>query len=161
MRPLYEIDLDIQKAIEDGIDQETGEILDDKLSDTLDALDKERDDKIEAVGLYRKDILAEAEAVKAEADKLTERRRALEKRAESLANYLQSALNGEKFKTSRLSISYRKSQSTEVTDPELIPMDYLNFPDPVPKKDAIKKAIKAGEEIPGAKLVEKTSIIIK
>lgn len=49
MRPLYEINLDIQKAIEDGIDQETGEVLDDKLSETLDALDKERDDKIEEV----------------------------------------------------------------------------------------------------------------
>ena len=161
MRPLYEIDLDIQKAIEDGIDQETGEILDDKLSETLDALDKERDDKIEAVGLYRKDILAEADAVKAEADKLTERYKALIKKADSLKGYISKALDGKKFSTPRLSVSYRKSQSTEITDICLIPRDYLKFPDPEPKKDAIKKALKAGKDIPGATLKENVSTIIK
>lgn len=161
MRPLYEIDLDIQKAIEDGIDQETGEILDDKLSETLDALDKERDDKIEAVGLYRKDILAEADAVKAEADNLSARYKSLIGKADSLKKYITKALDGEKFKTPRLSVSYRKSDSVSITDEKIIPLEYMKFKDPEPSKADIKKALKAGKEVPGAELVTNQNVIIK
>lgn len=59
MRTLYEIDADIVNCI----DTETGEILD---FDSLDALNMERDAKIEGVALYVKQLQAEAEAIKAE-----------------------------------------------------------------------------------------------
>ena len=75
MRPLYEIDAAILAAV----DQETGEILD---TEKLDALQMEREAKLEGVALWVKDLKAEADAVKAEADKLTARKKALENKIE-------------------------------------------------------------------------------
>lgn len=161
MEPLYVIDSAIEKAFNDAVDPETGEIIDESKLEEIDALNMERDAKIEGVGLYYKDIKAEAEMVKAEADNLAKRYKALENKAEGIKTYLSKAVNGEKFKTPKLSISFRKSTSTHVIDQELIPMEYLDFKDPVPKKTEIKKAIQSGKEVPGAELVENVSTIIK
>lgn len=161
MEPLYVIDSAIEKAFNDAVDPETGEIIDESKLEEIDALNMKRDAKIEGVGLYYKDIKAEAEMVKAEADNLAKRYKALENKAEGIKTYLSKAVNGEKFKTPKLSISFRKSTSTHVIDQELIPMEYLDFKDPVPKKTEIKKAIQSGKEVPGAELVENVSTIIK
>ena len=81
MRALYEIDQEIL----DCVDLETGEILD---SAKLDALQMERERKLEGVALWVKDLNYEAQMVKEEADKLTARKRALD--TSSLANHLES-----------------------------------------------------------------------
>ena len=70
MRALYEIDNEILACV----DAETGEILD---TERLDALQMEREAKLEGVALWEKDLTAEANAVKEEADKLMARKRAL------------------------------------------------------------------------------------
>ena len=92
MRALYDIDQEIL----DCVDMETGEILD---SEKLDALQMEREQKLEGVALWIKDLNAEAEAVKAEADKLTARKRALDNKITGLKMWLLTALDGEKLKT--------------------------------------------------------------
>ena len=56
MRALYEIDNDILACV----DKETGEIVD---TEKLESLEIEREKKIEGVILWRKDLMAEAEAV--------------------------------------------------------------------------------------------------
>ena len=71
MRALYDIDQEILACIDD----ETGEILD---VEKLDALQMERERKLEGVALWVKDLKAEAAAVKEEADKLTARKKALD-----------------------------------------------------------------------------------
>ena len=98
MRALYEI----ENAILECVDLETGEIID---PEKLDALEMEREKKIESVILWRKDLLAEAEAVKKEADTLSKRAKSCESKAEQLKNYISYALNGAKFKTDRCSVS--------------------------------------------------------
>ena len=75
MRPLYEINNDILGCV----DMETGEIIDEE---KLEALEIERDMKIEGVILWRKDLIAEAEAVKAEGKKLYDRARVCENKAD-------------------------------------------------------------------------------
>ena len=160
---IYEIDKAIQDAYEAGIDPETGEVVDDVAFAMIDDLKMEREQKCENIACWIKDLKAEAAAIKAEADSLTKRAKSAENRAESLKRYLGYALAGEKFKTPKCSVSYRKSQSTEV-DPEAIavlPEEFLTFEDPKPNKTAIKKALQEGEELPGCRLVENTSIIIK
>ena len=77
MRALYEIDQEIL----DCVDLETAEILD---TARLDALQMERERKLEGVALWVKDLKAEAEAVKAEADKLTARKKALDNKIDSI-----------------------------------------------------------------------------
>lgn len=162
MRPLYEINTDIQQAFDEAIDPETGEILDENALDRLDALDIERSTKIESIGLYYKDVVAEADMVKAEKDKLDARQKALEKKADSLKQYLAKALDGEKFKTPRIAVSYRTTDKVEVADAEELPETFQRKKVSVEAdKKAIKEAFKMGLDVPGAKLVKNTSTIIK
>ena len=163
MKPLYEID----QAILDCVDLETGEILD---PEKLDALQMERELKLEGVALWVKDLKAEMTAVKEEADKLTARKKALENKIDGLKTWLLYALNGEKLKTARCNVYQTHNQRLRVADePKLIEFLqktdgsdlYLKFHEPELRKDEIKKAIKDGEFFPGAVLEESEGLVIK
>ena len=151
---LYEID----EAIMSCIDEETGEIID---SEKLDKLQMERDKKIENVACWIKDLKAEAEALKAEKQAFAERQKVAENKMESLKKWLAYALNGEKFKTVRASVSFRTTDKVEIADIYKLDENYLRYKEPEADKDAIKKAIKAGQEVAGVTLVKNTSVIIK
>ena len=157
---IYEIDNEIM----DCIDMETGEVID---TDKLNELHMERVAKIENVACWIKELKAEAEAIKNEKQALADRQRVAENKAESLKNWLAYALNGEKFKTSKCSISYRNSESVEVTEEGLEALmrdheDLLTYKEPEPNKKAIRDAIKNdGLTVAGVQLVQKTSTIIK
>lgn len=61
------------------------------------------------------------------------------------------------------SITKRKpSQVVNVFDETLIPMDFINIPEPKPtvQKAEISKALKAGKEVPGARLEESQNVSI-
>lgn len=161
MRSLYEINKDLEQLLS-NVDEDTGELLIDP--EALDALMMERQDKLEGVALYVKNIAAEVNAIKAEEDALKERRERLAKKKEGLTRYLTDALAGEKLETARVSITYRKSKSVEI-DPELFWQNpaaaFVRYKDPEPDKKAISDALKSGGIVPGAKIVEKTSMSIK
>jgi hypothetical protein len=163
MRALYEIDNEIL----DCVDMETGEILD---TEKLDALQMEREKKLEGVALWVKDLKAEADAVKAEADKLTARKKSLDNKIESIKTWLTGALDGEKLKTARCNVYQTHGQRLVVEDEERLisllqslnePEQFLRFHEPELRKDEIKKAMKNGMTIPGASLEETESIVIK
>ena len=151
---LYEID----QAIMDCIDMETGEIINEEL---LNSLQMERDAKIENVALWIKELKAEAEALKAEKMAFAERQKVTENKMESLKKWLVYALNGEKFKSVRASVTFRTSDKVEIADIDKLDKAYLRYKEPEADKDAIKKAIKEGQEVAGATLVPSTSVIIK
>lgn len=157
---IYEID----QAIMECVDLETGEVID---TEKLNDLQMERDAKIENVALWIKELKAESEAIKNEKQALADRQRVAENKAESLKNWLAYALNGEKFKTAKCSISYRNSESVEVTEEGLEALmreheDLLTYKAPEPNKKAIKDAIKNdGLTVAGIQLLQKTSTIIK
>ena len=163
MRALYEIDQDILSCV----DQENGEILD---TEKLDALQMERDQKLEGVSLWVKDLTAEASAVKEEADKLIARKRALDNKIAALKAWLLIALDGGKLKTPRCNVYQTHSQRVAVADEEKLieflktleePERFLRFRDPELRKDEIKKALKEDYYIPGASLEETESVVIK
>ena len=139
---IYEIDA----AITSLVDDETGEISDEE---AFDALQMERDAKVENIGLFYKDCIAEAKAIKDEEAALAARRKSTENKAERLKHLLDYALNGQKFATPRLKVSYRKSQTVELSAgftswAEKNAPDLLTYSEPKPSKTAIKEAIKAG-----------------
>lgn len=162
MATLYEID----REILDCIDLETGEILD---FEKLESLQMQREEKIESVALWYKNLCSDAEAFKAEKNAFAEREAAAKNKAESLKNWLSYALNGEKLSTSKVAISFRKSVVVEIEDEEKFIEsalrtgrdDLLTFKTPTVNKTATKKAISAGEEFFGASLVTKQNIQIK
>ena len=154
---------EINEQILNCIDLETGEIID---IDRLNDLQLERDTKIENVACWIKELKAEAEAIKAEKLILAERQKVAENKAESLKKWLAYALDGQKFKTSKCSISYRKSESVEVTEEGLNNLikehdELLTYKAPEPNKTAIKQALKDGLSVEGVQLVQNTSTIIK
>lgn len=151
---LYELNAGILECV----DHETGEIINEKM---LEALVMERDQKIENVALWIKNLSAEAEALKAEKLAFEKRQKVAENKVESLKRYLTNALQGEKFSTTKVAISFRSSESVNITDLSLIPEDYLRYKDPEPDKTTIKKMLKDGYEIKGAELVKNQSVQIR
>ena len=88
---LYQINAEIENCI----DTETGEILD---VEALNNLALERDTKIENLACWYKNLMADAEALKAEKNAFAEREKAAKNKAESIKRYLSSVLQGETFK---------------------------------------------------------------
>ena len=156
---IYEID----QAIMECVDLETGEIID---TEQLDKLQMEREKKLENVACWIKDLKAEAEALKNEKQALAERQKVAENKAESLKKWLAYALQGEKFKTTKCAISFIKSEAVEVTDEGLNNLmkehdELLTYKAPEPNNTAIKQALKDGLNVAGVQLVQNTSVIIK
>ena len=156
---LYEID----NAILECIDMETGEVID---AEKLDALNMERDAKIENVVLWIKDLKAESEAIKAEKLALAERQKVAENKVEGLKKWVAYALGGQKFSTAKCAVSFRNTESVEVTEEGLEALmkehdELLTYKAPEPNKKAIKDAIKDGLSVAGVQLVQNVSTIIK
>lgn len=155
MSSLYQINQDIL----DCIDMETGEIID---VEAFQSLQIAREDKIENIALYYKNLIADAEAYKAEKNAFAEREKRAANKAESLKRYLQTELQGKPFKTVKADISYRKSTSVNIYDEAQLPKDYLvEKITTVPDKKAIGDKLKAGEEVAGAVLVFSQNVNIK
>lgn len=161
---LYEI----ESAILNCVDQETGEIID---AEALNALQMERDKKIEGVALWVKDLRAEAEAIGNEVKSLNARKKAAENKAERLKQWLGDALAGEIFKSSKVRVSYTHNTKLNVIDEQSVvnyiqthckePEQFLRFTLPEIRKDAVKAEINKGVEIPGACLEPTESVVIK
>lgn len=155
MANLYEIN----QAILECIDMETGELID---PERLEQLTMEKDQKIENVACWIKNLTAEAAAYKAEKTAFAEREAQALKKADTLKKWLSDALAGQKFSTAKCAVSFRKSEAVMVDDVNLIPAEMLRIKTTYePDKTAIKNAIKSGREINGCMLVENTNIQIK
>lgn len=157
---LYEIDREMALALSESIDLETGEILDEEMAERFEQLSLDRDDKIENICCFIKNLRAEAEALKAEKMAFAARQKSAENKAESLTKYLSSILNGEKFDSVKAKVSWRKSEAVQIDDISALPAEYVSYT-PAADKAEIKKALKAGKEIAGATLVTNQNMVIK
>lgn len=142
------------------VDTESGEIID---LEAIAALEMERDKKIENLGCWYKNLLADAEALKAQKNAFAEREKAAKAKAESLRGFLGRYLNGKKFETAKVAMSFRKSEAVEFDAKCIgdVPEEFLKFKDAELDKVAVKKAIKAGETVPGCELVQRQNLQIK
>lgn len=138
------------------IDEETGEILN---AAELDALELERDTKIENIALWIKNLKAEAEAVKKQKEVFYQREKALTNKADRLKEWLAQTLDGEKWKSDKVVLSWRRSEAVSV-DEGFSDERFITY-EPKVSKTAIKEALKNGEIISGARLVENNSLQIR
>lgn len=166
---LYEIDSRIKAIIDSLYDtvDENGEVGEIDFTE-LEQLQEDRRVKMENIALYIKNIEAEEEAIKAEEDKLKARREKLAKKADGLRNrliYSMQASNEPELATPRCHCKIKTSESTEVTDLNQIPEEFIRIKIPDPErsadKTAIKKAIKAGATIGGAYIKINTKVVIE
>lgn len=164
---LYEIANDYIALIE-AI--ENGELPEEAITDTLEAIKAEIEDKADNIACLLKNIEADITAIKAEEDRLKERRQQKERTCKRVEQYLSDTLlklGVAKVETARNKITFRKSESVEIDKETFIAWasknrnDLLKYAQPEPKKTEIKNAIKGGAEIVGATLVKKQNIQIK
>lgn len=156
---IYEIDQKIQALI----DPETGELMD---FDAFEALQMAREEKLENAALWYKNLTASAAAIREEEKALAERRKAAERKAESLKSYIGQWLNGDKFSTAKVAVSWRTSRAVEITDETAFLLENSERDDLVsftPKiiKSAVSDALKRGETLTGVEIVEKQNLQIK
>lgn len=159
---LFEIDEQIRAELNRLLEQvdEDGCITGD--FSTIEALNKEREAKIEGIALYYKEVLAEAKAIKEEADKLAKRAKVTQNKAERLKDYLSFILQSsetEKFATTKVKLSFRPSEQVVIDDESLIAKKWMKIK-AEPDKAGIKQALKEGAKIKGAHLEARKNIQI-
>ena len=161
---LFEIDARLAACVKldesRAVDTETGEIID---LEAVEALEMEHSKKIENLGCWYKNLLADAEALKAQKTAFAEREKAAKNKAESLKAFLTRYLDGKKFESTRVAMTFRKSEAVEFDSSFIhdVPPDFLKFKEPELDKTAVKKAIKNGESGPGCELVARQNLQIK
>lgn len=162
MATLYEINQNILNCIttEEGmtVNTETGEVIDLK---ALEQLELERSEKIRNIALWIKNLKSDVTALDAEEKAFKARKDAAKRKAEQLSGYLASVLNGEKVTGTDFAISWRKSTAVNVLDEKNIPPTFLIPQPPKVDKTGISKALKNGEPVTGAELVERQNMSIK
>lgn len=157
---------DIDQAILDLVDPETGEISD---PEAFDDLNMSREEKIKNTALYFKDVTATAKAISQEIATLTERKRLAENKAAHLKKLLEYALHGETFSSPEVEVRYRKSTALDLQD-EAAAIDWLKesgyhdclrVPVVTVSKSDVTALLKEGVQIPGAALVERTNMGVR
>lgn len=169
---LYEINEQIQRLTDQiTFDEETGEILCDidAITTEIDKLQMEKRSVLEYLAKLILNHRAEAAAIKAEEIRLKQRREQLGKKEERLMAILDRECDGEKTDLGIATLSYRKTNRTEITDSsealfwlrENGHTECYKTPEPEISKSEVKKLIKAGIEVPGCAIVESLSCSLK
>lgn len=165
---LYEISEEIQRILLESVDPETGAIAPEAW-DALDALQMEREAKLEAIACAYKNLRSDAEELKAEEASLNERRKRKERRAESLKRFLERQLNGEKLETPRVLVAFRRVSAVNVNN-QLLARTFLEnggygnclrYKEPEIDKNAVKRLLNVGVEVPGVNVLESLSMSVK
>ena len=158
---LYEL-TEMMRDFDLEIDEETGEILN---ADELDLLQLDFNEKLKNCVYWYKNTKAEAEALKAEKQKLAKRQQTAERKVEWMKRYIADCLGeGKKFAPEddpTVRIGWRKTQSVECADIYQVSDEYLRYKEPELDKARVKKALSDGEIVDGCELVTKMSIQIK
>ena len=169
---LYEVNIEIERTIEEFVDVETGEIIGDteEMQRRLDMLEMEKDRILEYLAKLVLNYRAEQKALKEEADRLAERRKRIGRKEERLLAILDRECGGVKKDLGIATVSYRKSTTLEIDDQEKAinwlrehgHEDCIKVMDPVVSKEKAKPLLaKGGIEIPGLRLEEHSNMSMK
>lgn len=147
---LHDLDLDDQ-TIADTLEAESGDLM----------------EKGTNVAKVFRNMEALAEQIKQAEQQMAARRKALEKRAASLKQYLHENMERagiSKIESPWFVVSIRKNPASVVIDAESqIPAEYMReIPARhEPDKQAIKSAIQCGQDVPGCHVEQSTRLEIK
>lgn len=138
------------------------------IADTIEAESYPLEVKAQNVAYAVKNLEATAAAIKQAEQEMAARRKAIENRAENIKEYLKTCMEiagVTKIECPHFALSIKSNPpSVDVFEPSLIPAEFMRQPEPPPPvidKTAIKEAIKAGREVPGAMLAQGTRLEIK
>jgi len=163
---LYSINSDLKLLLDECrsyAENHEGELLP-ELAERLESLEIAYSDKLESCLGYYHSEAAMADAISREADRLDERAARHAGNARWIKEYLgQIVAPGQKHEFAVGRISWRASESVDVSDVSLLPADCLRVipENKEPDKKAIKDKIASGVEVPGATIVKTNNIQIK
>ena len=158
---LYDITADMAELLRLHAE---GEIDDQTLADTLDAgLKDDEAAKLEQYAYVYRSLDAEADMIRAEESRLRAKRVAKENAAERLRERVQAHLvsTGQtKAKAGLFSWTLRTSKAVAITDDAAVPLELCRRLI-VPDKTAIRELLDAGENVPGACIEERQSVVLR
>lgn len=141
---------------------------DDTVHDTLESISGEFEDKVIAYVAFAREELAEADAIEAEAKRMTERAMAKKNSAKHKLDAVKDSMiivGRNKIDSVLFKISLAKTpESLKIDDESLIPPDYWTQPEapaPTVNKNLSKQALKDGFIMPGCHLVAGVRLNIK
>ena len=164
MTKLYDLAADYAK-VKELLENE--DIEPEIMQDTLESIEAAMEVKAKNIAILVQGLGSDASIIKAEEQRLAQRRKAIENKQKWLKDYLKSQMEYagiDRFKTPTHTISLQNNPpALKITDEGAIPANFLAV---IPEryevdKAALKDALKAGEEIPGAELVQGKSIQIR
>ena len=162
---LYEISQNYRDALDVLTDPEL-DLPNEVIADTLEGLQGSLEDKAIAVAQFLKNLEATAVAIKEAEQRMAARRKAIENRVASMKDYIK--LNMEscgitKIESPWFALSIAKNPAAvDVLDETAIPAEFKEEIVTVKiDKTAIKQAIEAGVEVPGAYLTQGTRLAIR
>ena len=169
---LYEINNAIAELTDQlDFDPETGEIGEnfDTVMAQIDALNMERQSVLEWIAKVVLNTRAEAAMLKAEEQRLKERRESLSRKEKRLMQILDRECGGVKTALGVATFSYRKTSHVEVTDSDKAVrwlkrrkyLDCFRVPAPEVAKAEVKKLINSGVSVPGCAVIEDYSTSLK
>ena len=164
MANLYELTTEL-KTVESLMEQdsEAGLSVDECLIKALDEIKGALSTKVCNIGAWIKNLESEAEAIKAEQDRLALRRSMKDALAGRLKTWvLRNIEAGAKFEDARCQVGTRKSSRVEVDNFSDLPSEFVRS-NVIQEaaKDEIKKVLAKGGTVKGARLVENISLSIK
>jgi hypothetical protein len=163
-RRLFAIREEIEAILAHEVNPETHEIGDEAVA-ALDRLEIAKEEKALEVAAYLKGERAEADKIRAVIEELADRAQVHLGRADRLERFVASCLEpGRNLTDPRVEIRWTKSVALEVEDEAAIPSDYfVQPPAPAPRLDkmAVRRALAAGEKVPGCELVRTHSMRVR
>lgn len=153
-------ELDLLCEIEELEGELTPE-LEERLKINAENMSSKMEDYCKAIRYYEMTV-ANAKSEKERLDKLIKRSERSQQWLKDAILNVMNATDKPKVSAGTFTVGTRKSTAVNIIDESAIPARYANEVVTVKiDKTAIKDAIKNGEEVPGAQLVERKSISIK
>ena len=165
MTSLYQLTNEFQliqnKLLESDFDEQT-------IADTLEGASGDLEAKSVNVAMFIRNLEASAEAIKQAEKAMSDRRKSIENKAESIRKYLKDNMQRcgiTKIESPYFALTIKKNPSIVVIDDAgAIPSELYVYPDapvPYPDKKAISDQIKAGNVVNGAHLEQAERLEIK
>lgn len=165
MTALYVLAQDYRAAAEKLADLDLDEQT---IADTLEGLSGDLEVKAVNTAMVARNMQGLAAQIKEAEQAMAARRKALEGRAERLTAYLLANMQHagiSKIESPHFCLAIKNNPAAVViNEPGLIPAEFMRQPEPPPPspdKTAIKEAIKAGKEVPGAHLAQGVRLEIR
>lgn len=157
MGNIYQLTSDFS-ALQSMLERETEEDIQEAIRNTLFGVSGEAGDIVEQSIKLIKNIESDAAGAAIEIERLSARKKSLEKRVDGVKQAIQTFMEVASMstvKTPLFTATLAKGRkSVKIVDESIIPDDYMDVKTVItPMKKLISEAIESGTEIPGAELV--------